>query len=307
MYYVYMTEDHKHNKFYIGQHKTDLTEKEDMLKDRYFGKGARIKELIKKHGKSIFTKQILEICEKKEEAEFWELFYIDQYDAINSDDFYNVIRTTSAGATERNNYEMSELKKQYHRDNPGKQSSDMKAFYADPENKKRCLDANARYHGYDDYDSLLRERKEKKDNKTEKYRVYKHLKHVNAQIRYANRSKNKALLGDMRPEERTKRQWEIPEIRKQMVESMKGPRLKTRGMRGIGNNGELSYIDQYFYDLKVHPRILGGWAEAFAIRYRHRKYKSRDNAVKAIRRQCQKINSFEYNLNIEDAIAWYMC
>ncbi len=305
MYYVYMTEDHKHAKFYIGQHRTDLTEEKDMLKDRYFGKGSSIKELIKKHGKSIFTKQILEICEKKEEAEFWELFYIDEYDAINSDDFYNIRRTASESLTEQIVNDLRHIANERWKNDEEheKFSKAMQLFYADPENRKRCNDAHARYRGYDDYDSLLREREESKDRQ----RVCNHIRHINAQIRYANRSNNKALLGDMSPEERTKRQWEIPEIRKQMIESMKGPRLKTRGMRGIGNKGELSYIDQYFYDLKVHPRILGGWAEAFAIRYRHRKYKSHDNAVEAIRRQCQKINSFEYNLNIEDAIAWYMC
>lgn len=305
MYYVYITEDHKHNKFYIGQHKTDLTEREDMLKDRYFGKGARIKELIKKHGKSIFTKRILEICEKKEGAEFWELFYIDEYDAIKSDDFYNVRRTASESLTEQivNDLRNIANERWENDEEHEKFSKAMQLFYADPENKKRSLDANARRFGYENHESLLRERKESRDRR----RARNHIRHVNAQIRYANRSNNKALLGDMSLKERTKKQWKIPKIRKQMVESMRGPRLKTRGIRGIGNKGELSYVDQYFYDLKVHLRSLGGWADAFSVRYRNRKYKSHDNAVQAIRRQCQRINSFGYNLNIEDAITWYIC
>ena len=304
MYYVYLTTDNKHDVKYVGQHKTNHTEIKDMLNDRYFGKGVRIKELIKDHGKSIFSKEILETCKDKEEAEFWELFYIDQYDAIESDDFYNVWRTASEHFTDQANSEMSELKKEYYKHNPGKHSRDMKAWYADPENRKRCQDALARRHGYEDYAHLLREKERTKKEGAEKYRAYKHIRHVNAQINHANRSRNKTLLGDISREERAKKQWEIPEIREKMIESMKGTRLKGRG---INKSGELSYIDQVFYDLKEHPRKLGGWADAFIIRYRHRSYKTIEGAIEAITRQCKRIKSCGYDIDTQEALKWYLC
>lgn len=307
MYYVYLTTDNKHDVKYVGQHKTNHTEIDDMLNDRYFGKGTRIKELIKQYGKSIFSKEILEICKDKEEAEFWELFYIDQYDAIESEDFYNIWRTASEHFTDQANAEMSELKKEYYKNNPGKHSKDMKAYYSNPRNRKRCKEALALRFGYDNYAHLLSEKERNKKIRAEKYRAYKHIRHVNAQINHANRSKNRTLLGDLSLRERASKQWEIPEIRKKMIKGMKGPRLKSRGMRGINNTGELSYIDQYFYDLKEHPRKMGKWADAFIIYYRHRKYKSVENAIKAITRQCNRINECGYSIDIQEALKWYLC
>jgi len=162
MYYVYMVIDIKHNKKYIGQHKTEYTEKADMLNDRYCGKGARIKELIKQHGKSIFDKEILQICESKEDAEYWELYYIDQFDAIDSEEFYNLYRTASEGLTPDVSLGISETKKEYYKDNPGKHSEYMKKWYSNPKNRNKYLSALCKRYGYKNIAELEEHRGDRK-------------------------------------------------------------------------------------------------------------------------------------------------
>lgn len=52
--FIYKTIDTRNNNFYVGMHSTDD------LNDGYIGSGTRLKHLIHKHGKDIFTFEILE-------------------------------------------------------------------------------------------------------------------------------------------------------------------------------------------------------------------------------------------------------
>lgn len=81
-YYIYLTTNKINNKKYIGQHKGNPT-------DDYFGSGTTILKAIDKYGKKNFTKEILCFCETREEADQKEKEYIQLYNAVESEEFYN--------------------------------------------------------------------------------------------------------------------------------------------------------------------------------------------------------------------------
>jgi len=68
---VYLTENLINGKTYIGQHKC-----ESRKRDRYLGSGKILRQAIEKYGKDNFQKYILEACETKEQADFFEKRYI---------------------------------------------------------------------------------------------------------------------------------------------------------------------------------------------------------------------------------------
>lgn len=82
-YYVYMTINLIDNKKYIGQHYGELN-------DNYLGSGSTLKKAIKKYGAENFKKEILKICNNPEELDKAEIELIDKYNAVESDEFYNI-------------------------------------------------------------------------------------------------------------------------------------------------------------------------------------------------------------------------
>jgi hypothetical protein len=56
----------------------------------YLGSGLYIKESIKKYGRENFKKEILEVCQSKQDLQDREKYWILFYDAVKSDDFYNI-------------------------------------------------------------------------------------------------------------------------------------------------------------------------------------------------------------------------
>ncbi len=60
------------NKYYIGIHSTDVIE------DGYFGSGKRLWRSIKKHGKDLHTKEILEFFESRKELVEKEAFLVNE-------------------------------------------------------------------------------------------------------------------------------------------------------------------------------------------------------------------------------------
>lgn len=84
MYEIYITTNLINGKQYIGQHK--LTKQYDY----YLGSGTILKEAIKKYGVNNFKKETLCFCKTKEEANTQEQYYIKQYNAVESEEFYNL-------------------------------------------------------------------------------------------------------------------------------------------------------------------------------------------------------------------------
>lgn len=80
--YIYLTTNLINNKKYIGQHT-------GAIDDNYLGSGIALIQAIEKYGKENFNKQILEICDKEKLNER-EKYWIQYYNAFNSEDFYNL-------------------------------------------------------------------------------------------------------------------------------------------------------------------------------------------------------------------------
>lgn len=69
---VYKTTNLVNNKIYVGIHSTDN------VNDRYLGSGWILKQAIKKYGKSKFVKEILYICDSRDEAREIEASIVDE-------------------------------------------------------------------------------------------------------------------------------------------------------------------------------------------------------------------------------------
>lgn len=83
-YYIYLTTNLINNKKYIGQHYGERN-------DSYLGSGVLIKKAIEKYGNNNFKKEILKVCLNREELNYWEQYYINLHNAINDENYYNLI------------------------------------------------------------------------------------------------------------------------------------------------------------------------------------------------------------------------
>ena len=82
-YYIYITTNLINGKQYIGQHYGEL-------EDGYIGSGSTLKKAIEKYGKENFYKEILEICDDYDSMNFAERKWIEKYDAVKNEKFYNI-------------------------------------------------------------------------------------------------------------------------------------------------------------------------------------------------------------------------
>ena len=82
-YYVYVITNLINGKQYIGDHSTNE------INDHYLGSGNLIKKAISKYGKENFRKEILELCETKQEAFEKQEKYINEYETL-SPNGYNI-------------------------------------------------------------------------------------------------------------------------------------------------------------------------------------------------------------------------
>ncbi len=73
---VYLTTNKVNGKQYVGSHTTEN------LDDNYLGSGIIIKKAVKKYGKVNFKKEILKICESREEAILLEEYFINENNSL---------------------------------------------------------------------------------------------------------------------------------------------------------------------------------------------------------------------------------
>ena len=92
--YVYMITNIINGKKYIG---VSMKCDEKSLK-KYFGSGIVIKEAIKKYGKDNFKKEILEKFNSEVEAREYEKQLINDLNAINDSEYYNLVSGGYGGA-----------------------------------------------------------------------------------------------------------------------------------------------------------------------------------------------------------------
>ena len=89
-YYIYLTTHTTNNKKYIGQHYGELD-------DNYYGSGAIISKILASEGTKNLQKDILCICANREEADIKEKEYIAYYNAVESDEYYNLSEGGTGG------------------------------------------------------------------------------------------------------------------------------------------------------------------------------------------------------------------
>ena len=94
--FIYLTIDLKNGKGYIGQHKI---RNQKTLDPDYIGSGRIIGDIKKKYGLKRFNRQILYFCESKEELDEMEIYYINYFNAIESENFYNIAEGGTGGDT----------------------------------------------------------------------------------------------------------------------------------------------------------------------------------------------------------------
>lgn len=100
-YFVYMTTNLVNGKKYIGQHTTST------IDDSYIGSGKTLKKAVKKYGKENFKREILDFANTKEELDEMEKRYIQQFDAVKNNNFYNI----NEGGVGRHNFTWDEESK----------------------------------------------------------------------------------------------------------------------------------------------------------------------------------------------------
>jgi len=91
--FIYITTNMINGKRYIGQRKFYGNWKE------YLGSGILLTRAIKKHGKENFIRNIIAISYSEEEINTLEKIWIENYDAVKSDSFYNIADGGFAGNT----------------------------------------------------------------------------------------------------------------------------------------------------------------------------------------------------------------
>ena len=82
-HFIYLTTNLVNNKKYIGKHYGEID-------DDYIGSGTLLKKAIDKYGKENFNRIILHISKDGQDNNFWEKHYIREYNAVKSDEFYNI-------------------------------------------------------------------------------------------------------------------------------------------------------------------------------------------------------------------------
>lgn len=85
--YVYITTNLVNGKKYIGQHRYNKPE----VDPYYLGSGKILEQAILKEGRHNFRCAIVEICDSQKELDERESYWIEYYDAVNSEEFYNII------------------------------------------------------------------------------------------------------------------------------------------------------------------------------------------------------------------------
>ena len=83
--YVYKTTNLINGKQYIGLHKGSR------LDGGYYGSGVYLTKALKKYGKKNFKCDLVDTAYSLEELEQKEKFWIDFFNAVDSDNFYNLI------------------------------------------------------------------------------------------------------------------------------------------------------------------------------------------------------------------------
>lgn len=125
--FIYMTKNLITGKLYIGQHKRTMNPK-DINDSWYMGSGVLLKKSFVKYGMNNFRREIIYECDSQSELDYMEQVFIQFYNAVEDDVFYNL---ASGGSGNRHSF--TEEQKEHLR-KPHKTM--------DEDTKKRWIDAH---------------------------------------------------------------------------------------------------------------------------------------------------------------------
>lgn len=101
--YIYRTHNLINRKMYIGKRVSSK-----FLENNYLGSGKILSSAIKKYGRDSFKVELLEeIYEGEEELNSREKYWIDYYNAVESDDYYNLVSGGHGGFSYINDNRLS--------------------------------------------------------------------------------------------------------------------------------------------------------------------------------------------------------
>lgn len=86
-HYIYIIKNTINNKFYIGKRTCHCP----VWKDKYMGSGVYLIKAQNKYGIENFEKEVIEICETEQKAYERERYWINKYNAVENDKFYNLV------------------------------------------------------------------------------------------------------------------------------------------------------------------------------------------------------------------------
>jgi group I intron endonuclease len=109
--YIYLTTFIPTNKIYVGKRA------KSKFDESYVGSGVKIKNLIKKYGKSQFETHIIDIAENDDELQQKEIYWIDKYSATNPQIGYNIALGGNGAQVE---HQTDETKRKISESNLGK-------------------------------------------------------------------------------------------------------------------------------------------------------------------------------------------
>ena len=88
--FIYMTRNNITGKLYIGKHRRTM-DTEDIDDSWYLGSGRALKEAIIQYGRENFDRRIIYECQSQSELDYMERVFIAFYDAVDDEQFYNII------------------------------------------------------------------------------------------------------------------------------------------------------------------------------------------------------------------------
>ena len=204
---IYITQCKVNGKMYIGQKKID---RKDF--DTYLGSGVIFTKAVDKHGRDNFERIILEIAYSKEELDYFEIKYIELFEAsekYNRDLFYNIACGGSGACLkgkDNPNYgkEFSEeTKKKLSEANKGKKLSE--------ETKKKMSEAHKGESNFM-YDKHHSEEARKKMSEARKGKY--HSEETKKKLSEANKGEDNPFYGKHHSEEARKKMSEAAKSRK---------------------------------------------------------------------------------------------
>lgn len=96
--FIYMTKNLVTGKLYLGKHIRTMNP-EDIDDEWYLGSGKALREAFVKYGKENFERTIIRECDSLGELDYMEKIYLEYYNAIEDDRFYNIVEGGGGHAT----------------------------------------------------------------------------------------------------------------------------------------------------------------------------------------------------------------